>query len=193
MNSEAPNLRGANSGFDLFIGIDYSGARTPTCRLKELQVYAAKSGGTPEKQFSPVPSNNKVPWNWTRVEIAAHLINLARKGVRYVAGIDHGFSFPVGYFERYRLKSWLEFLDDFVIYWPTDGDNVYADFVRDGALARRGGPQPGARTGLATEFRLCECWSSSARSVFHFDVQGSVAKSTHMGSDPLERAIAIST
>ena len=34
-----------SSEFDLFIGIDYSGARTPTCRLKELQVYAAKPGG----------------------------------------------------------------------------------------------------------------------------------------------------
>jgi len=33
--------------FDLFIGIDYSGARAPTCRLKGLQVYAAKPGGQP--------------------------------------------------------------------------------------------------------------------------------------------------
>ena len=33
------------SGFDLLVGIDYSGAKTPTWRIKELQVYAAKPGG----------------------------------------------------------------------------------------------------------------------------------------------------
>lgn len=106
-----------SDGYNLFIGIDYSGARTPTCRLKELQVYAPKPGSQPEKICSPVSSNNKLPWNWTRAEIAAHLINLARQGVRYVAGIDHGFSFPVDYFEGYRMKSWPEFLDGFVRYW----------------------------------------------------------------------------
>ena len=173
--------------FDPFIGIDYSGARPPTCRLKGLQVYAAKPGGPPERQFSPAPSNNNMPCNWTRAEIAGRLIDLARQGVRYVAGIDHGFSFPVGYFERYGLKSWPQFLDDFILYWPTDGDHVYVDFVRDGALARRGGPPPGARTGRATEFRLCERWTSSARSVFHFDVHGQVAKSTHAGIPWIKR------
>ena len=59
--------------FDPFIGIDYSGARTPTCRLKGLQVYAAKPGGPPERQFSPAPSNNNMPCNWTRAEIAGRL------------------------------------------------------------------------------------------------------------------------
>lgn len=173
--------------FDLCIGIDYSGARTPTCRLKGLQVYAAKPGGQPERQFSPAPSNNNVPCNWTRAEIASHLMDLARQGVRYIAGIDHGFSFPVDYFERYRLKSWAEFLDDFVRYWPTDDDHVYVDFVRDGNLARKGRLPPGERVGKATEFRLCERWTSSARSVFHFDVQGQVAKSTHAGIPWLKR------
>lgn len=173
--------------FDLFIGIDYSGARTPTCRIKGLQMYAAKPGGQPERQFSPAPSNNNVPCNWTRAEIASHLMDLARQGVRYIAGIDHGFSFPVGYFERYGLKSWPQFLDDFVRYWPTDDDHVYVDFVRDGNLARKGKLPPGERVGRATEFRLCERWTSSARSVFHFDVQGQVAKSTHAGIPWLKR------
>jgi hypothetical protein len=43
---------------DLFIGIDYSGAKTPESRLKNLQVYAARPGEAPEKQFSPARSNN---------------------------------------------------------------------------------------------------------------------------------------
>lgn len=173
--------------FDLFIGIDYSGAQTPTSRVKALQVYAAKPGGQSEKQFSPAPSNNNMPCNWTRAEIAAHLIELARKGVRYVAGIDHGFSFPVSYFERYGLKTWPEFLADFVVHWPTDGDHVYVEDIRDGALARKGGPKPGARIGGHDEFRLCELWTSSAKSVFQLDGRGIVGKSTHAGIPWLKR------
>ena len=176
-----------SSQFELFIGINYSGAQTPTSRVKALQLYAAKAGAKPEKQLAPVTSNNNQLWNWTRKEIAEHLIGLARKGVRYVAGIDHGFSFPVSYFERHGLKSWPEFLADFVVHWPTDRDHVYVDFVRDGALARRGGPKPGARVGDHNEFRLCEHWTSSAKSVFQFDMQGSVAKSTHAGIPRLKR------
>ena len=35
--------------------------------------------------------------------------------------------------------------------------------------------------GEATDYRLTEKWMPGAKSVFHFDVQGSVAKSTHAG------------
>lgn len=64
--------------FDLFIGIDYSGAETPESRLKNLQVYAARAGGAPEKQFSPARSNNSQRCNWSRKEIAEWLIDLAQ-------------------------------------------------------------------------------------------------------------------
>lgn len=179
------------SQFDLFIGIDYSGAETPTSRRKELQVYAAKPGGKSEQVKTPAiaaflasGSNNPqpTPRYWTRAEIALWLIGLAKEGVPYIAGIDHGFSFPESYFKRYGLKTWPQFLDDFTQHWPTDRDHVYVDFVRDGNLARRGeAPPPGSRVGSNREFRLCERWTSSAKSVFQFDVQGSVAKSTHAG------------
>jgi hypothetical protein len=43
------------------------------------------------------------------------------------------------------------------------------------------------RFGSATDFRLTEQWTSSAKSVFLFDVQGSVAKSTHAGIPWLRR------
>ena len=52
--------------------------------------------------------------------------------MRFIAGIDHGFSFPLACFGRYGLASWPEFLADFVRHWPTDGDHVYVDFVREG-------------------------------------------------------------
>lgn len=161
--------------FDLFIGIDHSDAETPTSRRKALQVYATNPGEKPSKRNAPVESNNKLSWNWTRKEIANHLIDLARDGVRFIVGVDHGFSLPLCYFERYALRTWPEFLADFAMYWPTDGDHVYVDFVRDGALARRGEPKPGVRTGGHDEFRLCELWTSSAKSVFQFDVSAASA------------------
>jgi hypothetical protein len=152
-----------------------------------LQVYAAQPGHPPQKRSSPTPSNNKQPVNWTRKEVAALLIDLARSGASFVAGIDHGFSFPQSYFKRYGLVDWSGFLDDFTRHWPTDDDHVYVDFVRDGALARRGGPAPGMRVGEPDELRLCERWTSSAKSVFLFYVQGQVAKSTHSGIPWLRR------
>jgi len=184
------------SGFDLFIGIDYSGAEAPTSRLRELQVYAATPGSAPEPVKTPaiaafLASGSKnpqsVPRYWTRSEIVHWLIGRAKNGVRFIAGIDHGFSFPASYFKRYGLKTWPQFLEDFARYWPTDHDNVYVDFVRDGMLASRGGPPPDARVGQTSEFRLCERWTSSAKSVFQLDGQGTVGKSTHAGIPWLKR------
>ncbi len=175
------------SDFDLYLGIDYSGAQTPTSRLKNLQVYAAQAGGMPQKWSSPTRSNNAQPCNWTRAEIAQLLLEQSRQGERFLAGIDHGFSFPLAYFRRYGLASWPEFLADFVKHWPTDGDHVRVEDVRDGTQHARGGPAPGLRVGDASELRLCENWTSSAKSVFLFDVNGSVAKSTHAGIPWLKR------
>ena len=86
------------------------------------------------------------------------------------------FSFPIDYFKRYKLKSWDQFLSDFCRHWPTDQKGIQVDMVRSGI----DGESP-KRSGSNCEFRLVETWSSSAKSVFQFDVQGSVAKSTHAG------------
>lgn len=86
-------------------------------------------------------------------------------------GMDHGFSFPITYFDRYGLKSWDAFLKDFVRYWPTHLADSTVEQLRKFA----------ERTGEPSEFRLTERWTSSAKSVFQFDVNGSVAKSTHAG------------
>ena len=171
------------TGFELFIGIDYSGAETPTSRLPGLQVYAARPGAlVPERWASATRSNNRQRVNWTRREVAERLRDEVRSGCRLLAGIDHGFSFPISYFARYRLKSWPEFLADFVTHWPTHLDHVYVDFVRDGSLHRHGkAPAPGQRVGNTDEFRLTERWTSSAKSVFQLDGQGTVGKSTHAG------------
>ena len=166
--------------FDLFIGIDYSGRETPTSRTPALQVYAAFGDEEPRRILSP-SSTDKTFKNWCRKEIAEWLIEQANKNITFIAGIDHGFSFPLSYFERYHLSNWYKFLDDFCGHWPTDQEHTYVDFIRD---SDEGPPD---RTGTNDEFRLTEKWTSSAKSVFHFDVQGQVAKSTHAGLPWLRR------
>jgi len=162
---------------DLHIGIDYSGRETPTSRTPALQVYAGFDGEEPRPISSP-SSSLELYKNWCRKEIAEWLIEQASKNITFIAGIDHGFSFPVSYFQRYGLKSWPDFLDDFCQHWPTDADHTYVDFIRD---------KNPSRTGSPTEFRLTEQWTSSAKSVFQFDGQGTIGKSTHAGIPWLRR------
>ncbi|MHB8432961.1 MAG: hypothetical protein ACYC8W_12175 [Candidatus Tyrphobacter sp.] len=94
-------------------------------------------------------------------------------------GIDHAFSFPIKYFAQYGLPhDWEVFLDDFQLHWPTDDDHTYVDFLRDNNL----------RSGNSRWRRVTEVRARTAKSVFHFDCQGTVAKSTHAGL-PWLRAI----
>jgi hypothetical protein len=159
--------------FQRYIGIDYSGAMTPTSSLKGLRVYVADRRSLPV-EIQPPPGPRKY---WTRKALAEWLVERLREETASLVGIDHGFSFPIRYFETHRLEpDWPAFLDDFQSHWPTDGDHMNVEFVRDGSRGR------GAeRTGSARWRRLTEARAGSAKSVFHFDVPGSVAKSTHAG------------
>jgi hypothetical protein len=162
--------------FSRYIGVDYSGAETPTASLPGLRVYSADADSSPS-EVSPPPSPRKY---WTRRGVAEWLSVELEQPVPTLAGIDHGFSFPIEYFRANALPfdwtDWTAFLEDFRRHWPTDQDHVYVDFVRDG-LAGNGG----ARRGEPAWRRLTERRARSAKSVFHFDVQGAVAKSTHSG------------
>lgn len=166
MNDLAPQ-------FVRYVGIDYSGAETPTSSLKGLRVYQGNHHHS-AAEVAPPPSTRKY---WTRKGLAEWLLHLLSDDTPTIVGIDHGFSFPLLYFEKYQLGSnWTAFLEDFQRHWPTDGDHVYVDFVRD-ELVGNGS----ARKGETTWRRLTERRASAAKSVFHFDVQGQVAKSTHAG------------
>jgi len=161
------------AGFARYIGIDYSGAETPTSSLKGLRVYMADRVSTPEEVLPP-PGPRKY---WTRRGIAEWLAARLAENVPTLVGIDHGFSFPLRYFEVHHLPpDWPTFLEDFQRHWPTDEDHTYVEFVRDGV--RGNGADRG---GNSRWRRLTEDRAGSAKSVFHFDVQGSVAKSTHAG------------
>src|SRR5271157_959381 len=156
--------------FERYIGIDYSGAQTPSSSLKGLRVYAADHLAAPQ-EVEPPPSPRKY---WTRKGIASWLVGMLSEGPPTLVGIDHGFSFPLQYFEQHGLPlDWPSFLDDFQRHWPTDED-IYVDFVRDGSTGNGA-----ARSGNTRWRRLTELRARTAKSVFHFDVQGSVAKSTH--------------
>ena len=159
--------------FARIFGIDYSGAEKPTASLKGLRVYLAEGDRQPV-EVPPPPSPRKY---WTRKGIAEWLVERLCEEVPTLVGIDHGFSFPLRYFETHGLlPDWQRCLDDFQRHWPTDEDPVYVEFVR-GGIAGNGA----ARSGNARWRRLTEERAGGAKSVFHFDVQGSVAKSTHAG------------
>jgi hypothetical protein len=161
------------SAFSRSIRIDYSGAQTPEDSLKGLRVYCAV-GESATNEVLPPPSPRKY---WTRRGIAHWLAARLAEDVPTIVGIDHGFSFPLRYFEAHQLApDWPTFLEDFQRHWPTDAEHTYVDFVRDGAAGNGA-----ARTGNARWRRMTEQRAGSAKSVFHFDVQGSVAKSTHAG------------
>jgi hypothetical protein len=158
--------------FQRYIGIDYSGAETPKSSLKGLRVYTADRL-TPSQEVEPPPSPRKY---WTRRGVAEWLVDRLSEGSPTLVGIDHGFSFPLRYFEQHGLPlDWPSFLDDFQRHWPTDED-IYVDFIRDGSAGNAA-----ARSGNPRWRRVTELRARAAKSVFHFDVQGQVAKSTHAG------------
>jgi hypothetical protein len=161
-----------NAKFKRYVGIDYSGAQTPKSSLKGLRVYAADPLTAPE-EVEPPRSPRKY---WTRKGIAEWLVERFSEGKPTLVGIDHGFSFPLQYFQQHGLPlDWSSFLDDFLRHWPTD-EGIYVDFVRDGSAG-----SAAARSGNPRWRRLTELRTRTAKSVFHFDVEGSVAKSTHAG------------
>lgn len=137
-----------------------------------LRIYAADRLAAPH-EVAPSPSPRKY---WTRKEIAEWLVERLSEGPPTLVGIDHGFSFPLQYFDQHRLpRDWPSFLDDFRRQWRTDED-IYVDFVRDGSSGNGA-----ARSGNPRWRRVTELRARTAKSVFHFDVQGQVAKSTHAG------------
>lgn len=161
------------STYSRYIGIDYSGAQTPTTSLKGLRVYVADHD-EPPREVQPPNSSRKY---WTRRGIAEWLVERLSENTPTIVGIDHGFSFPLDYFQAHGVPlDWDAFLDDFQRHWPTDGDDVWVDFVREGIEGQGADRSGNARWRRATERR-----AGAAKSVFHFDVQGSVAKSTHSG------------
>lgn len=114
--------------FTRYIGIDYSGAETAESSCKGIRVFMAE-GATPATQVPSPPSQRRY---WTRRGLAEWLCNELGGETPTIVGIDHAFSFPLAYFEKYRLSSdWQAFLEDFHHHWPTDERNTYVSFIRE--------------------------------------------------------------
>jgi hypothetical protein len=108
--------------FNCYIGVDYSGALSPTASLNGLRVYLAEGDAVPA-EVAPPPSLRRY---WSRRSIAEWLVERLSEGVPTLVGIGHGFSFPLRYFEVHGLRpDWPIFLDDFQHHWPTDNDHTY--------------------------------------------------------------------
>jgi hypothetical protein len=171
-NRDEGQVNEVKTAFNRYIGIDYSKAETCDSSLKGLRVYVADHSSEP-REVAPPSGLRKY---WTRKAVAAWLVEKLSEASPMLVGIDHGFSFPLRYFEKYRLPcDWTVFLNDFQEHWPTDEKNTYVDFVREGECG-----DGAARCGDSRWRRITEV-RAGAKSVFHFDVPGSVAKSTHAG------------
>jgi len=162
--------------FKRTIGIDYSGAKKPVVTPKDkkgddaLAVYFA-DGDAPPRIACPREGS------WTRRKIAEWLVDeLQKKDTPTLVGIDHAFSFPKDYFQKYNNllgPSWDNFLDDFVRYWPTHKDDALVKDIRENSGKMR--------CGETSWLRLTDKLSGSAKSVFHFGIPGQVAPATHAG------------
>lgn len=161
------------AAFVRYVGIDYSGAEVPTSSLSGLRVYATEAEAPPVEVQPPASPR----WYWTRRGIAEWLVEQLSDGAPTLVGINHGFSFPLAYFERHGLPlDWPAFLDDFQRHWPTDDDYMYVDFIRDGLHGNAA-----ARTGSALWRRLTERRAGGPRSLFQFNGARVVAKAAHAG------------
>jgi len=156
--------------FSRYIGIDYSGAGQPEQGLDGLAVFLGRGLAEPERVL---PEGRR--WGrrrWNRITLSAWLQQALSNGDGpALVGIDHGFSMPDLYFKRYQLPDWPAMLDDFVQHWPAHQEGVSVESLRRG----------NRRNGNPRWLRLTECWTGSAKSVFQFNQQGSVGKSTHAG------------
>jgi hypothetical protein len=157
--------------FSRYIGIDYSGAETPNASLKGLRIYLAEDD-VPPVEVPPPPSPRKY---WTRRGIAEWLTERLAEDIPTLVGIDHGFSFPCAISRCIASSSTGP--PSSTISSSTGRPTRTSTSILFATVSW----ETARHTGKPRWRRLIEERSGSAKSVFHFDVQGSVAKSTHAG------------
>lgn len=151
--------------FQQYIGVRYSGRKGPGDPISNLKVYAAVEDHEPFQERN----QGHPAGRWSRRDLAEWLLSQVTGGEPVIVGIDHAFSFPQTYMDRHDLKSWEAFLEDFEENWPTDRFAVRELLP--------GNP----RSGDPDEHRLTGQWTAFPKSVFHWDIQDSLAKATHAG------------
>jgi hypothetical protein len=149
--------------FNAYVGVDYSGAAKPEVITPGLKMLRYEGDKPPD------PKTSGIYDRWSRKSLAERLERLLSTDSRTIVGIDHAFSFPKESLESRHLRYWDDFLEHFTEIWRTDRYSV-----KDARARTRvwGGPK---------QLRLTDRWTSSAKSVFRFDIPGQVAGATHAG------------
>ena len=167
--------------FQRTIGIDYSGAETAFDGIKGLRVFMTDITKPDEPAYEIPPTSGEE--YWTRRELSKWLIKELAESIPTIAGIDHAFSFPDLYFEKYKkyfARDWGEFLKDFRKHWQTDRVNVNPTL-----LWRSHEEIPLARYEKTKQLRKteeqCRNHRFSPSSVFLFSGSNQVGPSTHAG------------
>ncbi len=158
--------------FDRFIAIDYSGSGSPTGANPGISVWAM-SLKDPSPQIVEDPNRGPGRIHWSRHNLNAWLVELVtEKAPPTLIGIDHGFAWPVTAMPE---PTWDRFLHRLT----TDWGRLKTDRIRaaDAAPHFLGHARVDEER---SDLRLTEKFSSSAKSVFHFDGAG-VALSTLAG------------
>ncbi|MFM7320551.1 MAG: hypothetical protein ACKO5K_03375 [Armatimonadota bacterium] len=149
--------------FAAWVGIDYSGAATADTRLPGLRACVATADGEPV-EARPIDGGH-----WTRRMLAQWMETWIATGPPTLFGIDYGLGFPEEWWGG-DDPGWDGLLDRFVARFPADQPGITVRALR----AAEG------EAGNARWRRACDR-GAGAKSIFHFDVPGSVATSTHAG------------
>lgn len=156
------------ASFEEYIGIRYSGRQEPDRPIKGLQVFRAQGDEPPFQEHQRTSADGQ----WSRQSLAEYLFERLREGPSTIVGLDHAFSFPVSFLDRYKLDTWWQFLRDFEEHWP-----AHQTSLRD--------LLPGnEREGDPTEQRLTGRWGAYEPSIFRWsrsDGRDTRGRATHAG------------
>lgn len=165
--------------FQHYIGIDYSGAGTPEDRLAGLAVARARPteapGQAPEPAALVHPEGRSKRWSRRELHawLAATLAELDAAGEPALVALDHAFAYPLAAYAALELPPrWDALLEHVGLHWPADAPGARVRELR--------AAHPALAPAWARWRRRVEV-ATGAKSVFHFDVPGSVAASTHAG------------
>ncbi|WCK53917.1 hypothetical protein PP175_21755 [Aneurinibacillus sp. Ricciae_BoGa-3] len=157
--------------FDRYIGIDYSGAGNPHKSNEAIAV--AENDAHNNIQIIPNPIKNR---KWSREDIYIYLEQEFKTNKkRIIAGIDHGFSYPISMLKGFA--NWDKFLKWFDSQWQTSEYSV-AECMKSNGYKN------------SNYRRLVEkAYATKAKSVVDLDrkVHGMVSYSTHAGIPWLSR------
>lgn len=149
-----------------YVGIDYSGKGSPRSKFTSIQLFEATAAQPPTQRQK----------SWSRQALHQWLdgrLALQQRGEYgpMLIGIDHGLSFPLSYFDEHGLDTYDAFLDHIDQHWgysrlePLSSQTPSVLPYRD-----------------LQELRMCEKFSSSAKSVLNLNPNMiTVAFSTHTG------------